>query len=71
MAEAGLNLGALSFVNGRHRFAWMRDHGATAIPICVDEEQASEIQFLLGSALQICRVALPWREGAQAENVGS
>jgi hypothetical protein len=36
------------FVNGRHRFAWMRDHGVVEIPVVVPTEQAEEIKRRYG-----------------------
>ena len=37
------------FENGRHRTAWMRDHGATALPVLADFEQAEVIEAELGT----------------------
>ena len=28
--------GRISFLNGRHRYAWLRDHGANTIPVMMD-----------------------------------
>jgi hypothetical protein len=33
--------GAVSFTNGRHRFAWLRDRGLTALPIEVPPTHAA------------------------------
>lgn len=30
--------GGISFGNGRHRYAWMRDHGITNFPVAMDDE---------------------------------
>ena len=30
--------GVASFTNGRHRWAWLRDHGAEFIPVMMDKE---------------------------------
>jgi hypothetical protein len=30
--------GRVRFGNGRHRFAWLRDHGLIAVPVAMDEE---------------------------------
>ena len=39
MPHIGLdNLGIVSFTDGRHRFAWMRDHGAKALPVSCDRK---------------------------------
>lgn len=40
--------GGVSFGNGRHRFAWLRDHGVKKIPVCVPEEQTQKINELFG-----------------------
>lgn len=38
----------LMFDDGRHRFAWLRDHGITALPVCVPKEQAKVIKQRYG-----------------------
>jgi hypothetical protein len=45
----GLERGEISFTDGRHRFAWLRDHGMQSIPIDVDPDIAKEIQKRFGS----------------------
>lgn len=30
--------GMASITNGRHRFAWFRDHSAKYLPVCMDDE---------------------------------
>jgi hypothetical protein len=40
----GLENGHICFTDGRHRFAWLRDQGARAIPIDVDPAIADEIR---------------------------
>lgn len=30
--------GRIQFTNGRHRFAWLRDHGAKKIPVAMNKE---------------------------------
>jgi hypothetical protein len=42
--------GHASFGDGRHRTAWLRDHGATALPVLVHAEQAYQIIRELGTA---------------------
>lgn len=50
MPHVGLDSsGVLSFTDGRHRFAWMRDHGAKALPVSCDRESAREIKRRFGS----------------------
>lgn len=34
----------VAFGNGRHRFAWMRDHGATSLPVVVYKDQEQEFK---------------------------
>lgn len=40
----------VGFTNGRHRYAWMRDHGATAIPFQVPSECADEMRKRFGTS---------------------
>jgi hypothetical protein len=44
--------------NGRHRFAWMRDHGATALPVAALTSEATEVAQLVGTENRICRVTM-------------
>jgi hypothetical protein len=44
--------------NGRHRFAWMRDHGAKALPVAVLESEASQVAELVGTDARVCRVTM-------------
>jgi hypothetical protein len=46
----------VSIYDGRHRFAWMRDHGAQALPVAAPIGEAREIRRLIGSKARICRV---------------
>lgn len=39
----------VAFSNGRHRWAWLRDHGVTEIPVSVRRAQAAEIRRRFGS----------------------
>jgi hypothetical protein len=56
--------------NGRHRFAWMRDHGAEALPVAVLKSEASRVAELVGTDARVCRVTMlkipewkpPWME---------
>jgi hypothetical protein len=53
MAEVCLTAdGRLSFTNGRHRFAWMRDRGAKALPVCIDPEAAKRASDAMGTQLR-------------------
>lgn len=53
--------GDLRFVgiyDGRHRFAWMRDHGALALPVASLIGEACEVEKLVGSKIRRCRVSM-------------
>lgn len=41
--------GIIVFTNGRHRFAWLRDHGVRSLPIQVEEEQADLFESRFGT----------------------
>jgi len=41
-----------TFTNGRHRFAWMRDHGAQAVPVVTDADRAEEFAKQFGTNLR-------------------
>lgn len=49
MPTASLLGKAIGFTDGRHRFAWLRDKGATAIPLTTDIEFLPEFEALVGS----------------------
>lgn len=40
----------VGFTDGRHRFAWLRDHGVLAIPVQVPADQAHEFEQRFGIA---------------------
>jgi hypothetical protein len=42
--------GDINFTDGRYRFAWLRDHGVTALPIDVDPDEAVTIEARFGTA---------------------
>jgi hypothetical protein len=44
----GLEDGEICFTNGRHRFAWLRDHGVKSMPIDVDPAIAGEMRKRFG-----------------------
>lgn len=46
----------VSFGDGRHRFAWVRDHGAQAIPVTTGPETAERLTTLFGTPLTACHV---------------
>jgi hypothetical protein len=39
----------LGFTDGRHRFAWCRDHGDCCLPVITPEESADELALLVGA----------------------
>jgi len=41
--------GHISFTDGRHRFAWMRDHGVKSIPVTTQPKDARRISEQFGS----------------------
>lgn len=40
------------FGNGRHRFSWLRDHGARAIPVVTSVEDAEDMRELYGATVE-------------------
>lgn len=40
------------FTNGRHRFSWLRDHGAEAMPVLVDIAHAAEVARRFGTSVR-------------------
>ncbi len=48
----------VEIVDGRHRFAWVRDHGAQALPVLAPADEAREIEKLVGTKLRACRVTM-------------
>jgi hypothetical protein len=51
--------GQIRFSDGRHRFAWVRDHGAAALPVMVDPAMAGRLSTLFGSSLRACEISVP------------
>ena len=47
---------AVSFTDGRHRFAWVRDHGARAVPVTTYLEVASRLEEIFGTSLRECLI---------------
>lgn len=48
--------GAVCFTDGRHRFAWVRDHGASAIPVTTNPDEAVQLATRFGTSLRECHV---------------
>lgn len=40
------------FTDGRHRFAWVRDHGAGALPVTTDPKGAARLATRFGTKLR-------------------
>jgi hypothetical protein len=45
--------GVPSFTDGRHRFAWLRDHGLLALPIEVPLDQAEVFEARFGTVERV------------------
>ncbi|MBC6982870.1 hypothetical protein [Caulobacter sp. 17J80-11] len=52
MAEVFLNGGFPEFSNGRHRVAWLRDHGLRAFPLATNPDLAAEFTERFGTAIR-------------------
>ncbi len=50
---------SLCFTDGRHRFAWMRDHRANAVPVTIWRGQARRLAKLAGTNFHLCEVESP------------
>ncbi|MFS2025173.1 hypothetical protein [Massilia sp. CT11-137] len=49
MPEVCLVAGFVRFNNGRHRFAWLRDHGVIALPVAVQPSDVAAFRRKFGS----------------------
>ena len=57
MPHAEYYEGQASFTDGRHRFAWCRDHGVRYMPVTVEgPKQVKVFKRLFGTSARICRV---------------
>ena len=54
-----VNSGRISFTDGRHRFAWLRDNGVKAIQFQVPPDQADELCERCGTHLTESVVEIP------------
>ncbi|WP_408580452.1 plasmid fertility inhibition factor family protein [Burkholderia cepacia] len=45
--------GTVSFTDGRHRFAWLRDHGLRALPVEVDQDSAETCRTCFGTTERV------------------
>lgn len=46
--------GAMRFNDGRHRFAWVRDHGAEALPVTIDPAKAAALSARYATDVRTC-----------------
>jgi hypothetical protein len=46
----------IGFIDGTHRFSWIRDHGGVAIPVLIDREYCIELKRRLATTTCVCRV---------------
>jgi hypothetical protein len=51
------DLKRISFTDGRHRFAWVRDHGGRAMPMTINKSQVLLARKLFGSRSRSCEVS--------------
>lgn len=49
----------IGFTDGRHRFAWLRDHGVLHLPISTSRDDATAIAAMCGTSVRECRLPLP------------
>lgn len=57
MPHVGLHGGEIEFSDGRHRLAWLRDHGLIALPMTVSREAQNEFRGRFETAIRVGRVA--------------
>ncbi|WP_322080108.1 plasmid fertility inhibition factor family protein [Burkholderia cenocepacia] len=48
--------GTVSFTDGRHRFAWLRDRGLRALPVEVDQDSAETCRTWFGTTVRVGRL---------------
>jgi hypothetical protein len=48
--------GYIGFIDGTHRFSWIRDHGGSAIPVLIDREYCIELKRQLAITERVCRL---------------
>jgi len=59
--------GSVDFTGGRHRFAWLRDHGAICSPVTVCNEELVVIAARFCCEMRECVVVLKHTSGSGAE----
>ncbi|WP_186130644.1 hypothetical protein [Burkholderia gladioli] len=55
MPHVCLHRGEIVFSDGRHRFAWLRDHGLAALPMTVSGEAEKEFRERFETAIRVGR----------------
>jgi hypothetical protein len=58
MPHIGFTGGHISFSDGRHRFAWLRDHGVRALPVTVSPDLETEVSRRFGTKRRISVLSL-------------
>lgn len=53
MPHITLRYWTLHFTDGRHRFAWLRDHGVVALPVTTDADLVERTMRVIGSPLRV------------------
>ena len=48
----------IGFTDGRHRFAWLRDHGVEALPVQVPPEEAAAIKARFGTRRRVSSLSV-------------
>jgi hypothetical protein len=48
MSHLGLYEGRISFADGRHRFAWFRDHGLESLPVTTARGDGAKLRRAVG-----------------------
>jgi hypothetical protein len=51
--------GVVTFSDGRHRFAWCRDHGVAVMPVAVCRECKSEVRRRFGTECRVSQAEIP------------
>jgi len=59
MSSACLDSGKLSFTDGRHRFAWCRDHGIKVLSMTTSSDGLAEFTSRFGTTTQRSELPLP------------
>jgi len=52
------NPNRIGFTDGRHRFAWVRDHGGAVMPVTFHRTEAARARKIFGTKRRICTVSI-------------